>query len=88
MKKSGKKKKDPELTDYCEACLRIRNSIFDPHAISLENPIPHTCCDVNDEFSKERIRIDVEIAELLKFLEEGLFKNGKEEMSQLRSLRK
>ena len=87
LKKSRKKKSDPELENYCEACLRIRNGIFDLSASSGENNIPHICCDVNDEASKERIAIDIEIAELLKLYEEGIIKKWKGEMCYQRNLK-
>lgn len=87
LKKSGKNKSDPELANYCEACLRIRNGIFDSSATSRENNIPHTCCDINDESSKERIGIDIEIAGLLKLYEEGINKKWKEEVSYQRNLK-
>ncbi len=76
MKKIGKRIKDPELNDYCEACLRIRNGIFDPTVNLKKNDVPHTCCGNDEESSNERIGIDIEIAELLKIFEDGFYKNG------------
>ncbi len=87
MKKIEKKQVDPELEDYCEGCLRIRNRIFDSSVASRENDIPHTCCDVNDEASKERIAIDIEIAELLKMYEEGINKKMERGSKLSRSLK-
>jgi hypothetical protein len=58
LKRSGKKKKDPELEDYCERCLNIRNGIFSSAENFKEDLLAHTCSDMNNELSKERIAMD------------------------------
>ena len=47
-KRKKKSVKDPEVLDYCRACLCIRNGKY----LSEENCFPHTCKKTGNEIDE------------------------------------